>query len=278
VNEFSKWWVNGAPGESISILDRGLTYGDGLFETIAVRDNKPRFLDYHLERLIQSCRRLGIPCPADVADEVLEIADGCAFGTVKILLTRGVGARTYSPPEQPTPTRIIGLIVAQPPSRIVYQHGVKARFCRATVSTNQTLAGMKTLGRLEQVVARSEWQDAQVREGLMCADDGRVVCGTMTNVFYVDDGKLCTPDLSRGGISGVMRRVVMEQARLCGMDCVKVDIEPGNLRQAEEIFLTNSLIGIWPVSRLEDTELAIGSVTRRLMAALVDVGVTECAI
>lgn len=278
MNEFSKWWVNGAPGESISIRDRGLTYGDGLFETIAVRDSKPRFLDYHMERLFESSERLGIPCPADLAAEVCDVAGGCAFGTVKIILTRGVGARTYSPPEQPAPTRIIGLVSAQPPSSDAYTAGVKARFCQATVSTNQTLAGMKTLGRLEQVMARSEWQDAQIREGLMCADDGRVICGTMTNVFFVGDGQLCTPELSRSGIEGVMRRVVMEQAELCGLDCKEVEIFRGNLREAEEIFLTNSLIGLWPVSQLDGAKFAIGSVTRRLMAALADLGVAECAI
>ena len=276
MNEPGKWWINGEPGESISIRDRGLTYGDGLFETIAVRDNQPRFLDYHIERLFESCRRLGIPCPADVADEVYAMADGCAFGTVKIILTRGAGARTYAPPEQPTPTRIIGLIPTSPPSRVAYDVGVRVRFCQTTVSVNPFLAGMKTLGRLEQVMARSEWQDPHIREGLMCSNDGRVICGTMTNVFFVYHGNLRTPDLSRCGIDGVMRRVVMQQARLADLGCDVVDIDPGELQEVEEIFLSNSLIGIWPVNQLEKTRLEIGPVTQRLMAELANVGVTEC--
>jgi len=278
VNEFSKWWVNGAPGDSISIRDRGLTYGDGLFETIAVRDGNPRFLDYHIDRLFDSCKRLDIPCPTDISDQVREIVAGCTFGTAKIILTRGIGARTYAPPEKPTPTRIIGLTKAQPPPRAVYAAGVKARSCQATVSINHTLAGMKLLGRLEQVMARSEWKDAQIREGLMRSDDGRIICGTMTNVFFVSNGNLSTPDLSRCGINGVMRRVVMEQAPKCSLDCVEVDIHAKDLREADEIFLTNSLIGIWPVSQLDEAELAIGPVTRRLMTELVNVGVAECAI
>jgi 4-amino-4-deoxychorismate lyase len=273
---YSKWLINGAPGETVSIHDRGFTYGDGLFETIAVRNSKPRFIDYHMERLLESCRRLGIPYPTGVADEVFDIADGCAFGTVKIILTRGVGTRAYSPPEQTTPTRIIGLIASQPPSRVAYESGITVRFCQANISTNSTLAGIKTLGRLEQVVARSEWQDMRIREGLMCSDDGRVISGTMTNLFFVDDGTLCTPDLARCGINGVMRRVVMEQARLCGLHCDEVDIYAKDLRGMDEIFLTNSLIGIWPVSQLEETTLEIGSITRRLMSALVKVGVAEC--
>lgn len=112
----------------------------------------------------------------------------------------------------------------------------------------------------------------------MCADDGRVICGTMTNLFFVDDGNLCTPDLTRCGVRGVMRRVVMEQARLCRLDCVEVDIYPEDLRRVKEIFLTNSLIGLWPVNQLEETTFEIGAVTRRLMAYLVNVGVAECAI
>lgn len=270
--------INGAPGKSISVRDRGLTYGDGLFETIAVRHGKPRFIDYHIERLSAGCQRLKIPRPTEIIDEVRQIAAGCAFGSVKIILTRGVGARSYAPPERPTPTRIIGLTAAQPPAGDVYESGVAVRFCRATISTNPALAGMKTLGRLDQVMARSEWQDVQINEGLMCAEDGRVICGTMTNLFFVHDGNLCTPDLARCGISGVMRRVVMERAGLCGMDCAEVDIYPEDLRGAKEIFLTNSLIGIWPVSQLEDSPLEIGSITRRLMTELVKVGVPECAV
>jgi len=278
VNEISKWLINGVPGESVSIRDRGFTYGDGLFETIAVRNGKPRFIDYHMERLLESCQRLGIPYPTGVADEVCRIADDCAFGTVKIILTRGVGMRTYSPPEQTIPTRIVGLIATQPPSRVAYESGITVRFCRTHISTNSTLAGIKTLGRLEQVIARSEWQDTHITEGLMCSDDGRIISGTMTNLFFVDDGTLCTPDLARCGINGVMRRVVMEQARLCGLDCDEVDIYPKDLRGMDEVFLTNSLIGIWPVSQLEVTRLEIGSITRGLMAELVNVGVAECTL
>jgi 4-amino-4-deoxychorismate lyase len=272
------WWVNGEPAESVSILDRGFTYADGLFETVAVRDGKTRFLDYHLERLSDGCRRLAIPYPAGVTDELCSIAEGCRFGTAKIILTRGAGARGYAPPEKLAPTRVIGLIATQPPARLAYEAGVAVRLCDTKVSANSTLAGMKTLARLEQVMARSEWQDARISEGLMCSDDGQVICGTMTNLFFVANGRLCTSDVSRCGVSGVMRRVVMEQAGECGLDCIEVDIDWQDLYQVKEIFLTNSLIGIWPVRQLQDIGLEIGSITRRLMAKLVAIGVTECAI
>ena len=276
--DIDKWLINGEPGDSVSIYDRGFTYGDGLFETIAIRNGKPRFLDYHIERLLEGCRRLAIPCPAVVADEVRDLANGCAFGTVKIILTRGLGARGYVPPEPPAPTRVIGLLASQPPARIAYETGVRVRFCQAKVGNNPMLAGIKTLARLEQVMARSEWENVNISEGLMCSDDGRVICGTMTNLFFVTDGNLCTPDLSRCGVSGVMRRVVMEQAHRRGLGCTEVDIYPDKFRRVTEIFLTNSLIGIWPVNQLEQTTLEIGSITRRLMVELAEINVTECAI
>lgn len=273
-----KWLVDGEPAESISIHDRGFTYADGLFETIAIRNGVPRFFDYHLERLSDGCRRLGIPWPASVASEASKLAAGCRFGTAKIIVTRGRGERGYAPAENPDPTRVTGVMDAKPPARDCYARGVAVRFCDATMGANAALAGMKTLGRLEQVMARSEWHDARIDEGLMCNERGKVICGTMTNLFFVIDGKLCTPDLSRCGVSGVMRRAVMERARHCKMACSEVDLDADDLYRAQEVFLTNSLIGIWPVRQLADVKLEIGSVTRRLMGALVEIGVAECAL
>lgn len=269
--------VNGGPTESVSIHDRGFTYADGLFETIAVRQGELRFFDYHLERLANGCRHLGIPWPHEVADEVRQLAKGCCFGTAKIVLTRGAGQRGYRPSQDPAPTRVVGIIDAQRPASDCYEKGIVVRFCDTPIGTNSSLAGLKTLGRLEQVMARSEWTDVEIGEGLMCSEDGNVICGTMSNLFFVLDGQLCTPDLGRCGVSGVMRRVVMEQARRCDIDCKEREVDAQTLCGAQEIFLTNSLIGIWPVRRIADNVIEIGSVTRRLMGELVAAGVTECA-
>jgi 4-amino-4-deoxychorismate lyase len=273
-----KWLVDGEPGETISIHDRGFTYADGLFETVAIRNGVPRFFDYHLERLAEGCRRLGIPWPASVADEVRDLAAGCRFGTAKIIVTRGPGERGYAPAENPRATRVTGVMDAKPPTRECYQRGVAVRFCDTAIGAHPSLAGMKTLDRLEQVMARSEWQDVRIREGLMCSESGKVICGTMTNLFFVVDGKLCTPDLSRCGVRGVMRRAVMEGARRCKLVCSERQVDADDLYRAQEIFLTNSLIGIWPVRQLADTRFEIGPITRRLMGVLVEAGVTECAV
>jgi 4-amino-4-deoxychorismate lyase len=275
----NKWLVNGVPGESVSVVDRGLTYGDGLFETIAVRDGRGRFLDYHLERLTEGCARLAIPFPGrDVIEtEACDLAADCRSGTLKILLTRGTGERGYAPPANPAPTRIVGLIPGPGHTPNAVRQGIVVKLCETRIGVNRRLAGMKTLGRLEQVLARAEWNDPEIGEGLMTTVDGEIICGTMTNVFRVRDGELFTPDLSRCGVRGIMRRVVMEQAQRIGVVCRESDMSPADFFDANEVFVTNSQIGIWPVIRFEGRGFDIGPVTRRLMTALADAGVSECA-
>lgn len=159
-----------------------------------------------------------------------------------------------------------------------YTDGVRVRVCTTPISVNPAVAGLKTLNRLDQVLARSEWVDPEVAEGLMRTHAGEVICGTMSNLFYVVGGGLLTPDLARCGIRGVMRRVVIEQARDIGYDCAEVRTDLRQLHAADEVFMTNSQFGLWPVRQLDDTHFGTGpgSVTRALMAALGRAGVVEC--
>jgi 4-amino-4-deoxychorismate lyase len=273
------WLINGESGGSVSVMDRGLNYADGLFETIAVRNGEARFLDYHLDRLNSSCKRLDMPlAPADVlTHEVKQLMAGQKFATIKILLTRGVAQRGYAVPPKLQPTRIVCLFAGDAPDSQPYRAGIEARWCHASVSANRDLAGMKTLGRLEQVMARSEWTQSNIREGLMTTDDGMVIGGTMSNVFCVIKGQLHTPDLSRCGVNGIMRRVIIEQAAKIDLGCEVRELRRGDVDAAGELFVSNSLIGIWPVTQLADRTWPIGRVTSRLMARLADAGVSECA-
>ena len=274
-----KWLVNGVPDDALSVMDRGFTYGDGLFETIAVRDGSPRFLDYHLRRLTDSCHRLAIPVRAEhsLRAEVEALAAECKLGTIKIFITRGSGERGYAPPTHPVSTRIIGLIPDEPLPGGPWTAGINMKFCATRIAIDPDLAGMKTLGRLNQVLARSELIGSNFREGVMCTEDRQVICGTMSNIFQVREGRVTTPELTRCGISGVMRKLVMEQAHRMGIECREAIIDPEELLEANEIFVTNSRIGIWPVVRLESMRYEIGTTTRRLMTALADIGVTECS-
>lgn len=248
--------INGDPGTHISALDRGLQYGDGLFETIAVAGSHPCLWERHYRRLQEGGRRLGIPIP-DAEILINEIAKEIGSndkGVIKVIITRGEGGRGYYPPQDPVVTRIVRFFPWQDyPSDIISQ-GVHVRICNTRLGINHSLAGIKHLNRLEQVLARNEWQDTEFREGLMLDTYDRVIEGTMSNVFLCKGGRLFTPDLSESGVCGVVRELVLDVAAERG---VQVNIERVGLTevlQADSMFLTNSLIGIWPVKVLQDRE------------------------
>ena len=262
--------INGAAGDSLSSLDRGLLYGDGLFETLAISDGRPRFWARHMYRLREGCRRLAIPFPDEpgLLEECREAIRGMERGVLKLILTRGPGGRGYRMPEDPQPTRIIQCHPWAGYAPELAGHGVSVRLCKQRLGCNPLLAGIKHLNRLEQVLARREWTDAGIMEGLQCDIDDNLIEGTMSNLFLVRDGSLFTPDLSRCGVAGIMRSVVMELAGKLPVPVITQALALADLRRADEVFLTNSLIGIWPVAELGGVALRTGPLTRRLQNAL----------
>jgi 4-amino-4-deoxychorismate lyase len=255
--------INGEPAERVSFRDRGLQYGDGLFETIAVQEGTPLLWERHLERLRRDASRLALPVPDGgcLADEARRLCAGAERAVLKIIVTRGDAGRGYAPPPAAVPTRILSLTPwpVHPPEAA--EKGVAVRFCETRLGSNPRLAGIKHLNRLEQVLARREWE-GEFAEGLMQDESGNVIEGTMSNLFVVTSGIVSTPDLGRCGVAGVMRGWVRD--RLAGAVRV-VPLGCDEVLQVDEIFLTNSVIGVWPVSRLADREYAVGPVTRRIM-------------
>lgn len=262
--------VNGKATDGLSALDRGLQYGDGLFETFRIREGVPEFWDRHIFRLARGCERLRLPAPPleQLTDETRQLCDGRQAGVLKIIISRGRGGRGYALPEEVHPTRIVARFPAPTYPASHQQDGVVVRLCDTRLGMNPALAGLKHLNRLEQVLARAEWQDPTIAEGLMCDTEGRVVEGTMSNVFAVRDGRLLTPDLSRCGVAGILREVVLELAAKLGIPTQEGSLEIEDLMSSQEVFLTNSLIGIWPVRRIAERDVALGPVTQRLAAAL----------
>lgn len=270
-----QWWINGQPGRTIDVTDRGLAYGDGLFETLAIRDGRLRFLDYHLDRLLDGCDRLHLPAPdrTRLAADLALAAGGARHGVLKLILTRGPGPRGYGRPPGDASTVAWGLSTTAPqPSG-----PVRVRWCETMAGVNGATAGLKSLGRLDQVLARAEWTQSEVAEGLMTSTEGRLIGGTASNVFLVAGDRLFTPSVARAGIAGVMRRVVIEAARKAGIAVTVADLPPSAVSGATELFLTNALTGIRPVQRLGSQSWGTGPVTRLLQAALAAAGVSECA-
>lgn len=256
-------WIDGLPGNSLPTSDRGLLYGDGVFETIRLQHGKPVLWSEHLQRLLNSCRQLGIVCNTSLVEEQLagvlswfERQAG-SFAVLKIIVTRGEGGRGYTPPVETNP-RIIMQLHPLPDSISHHAaHGVCCMLCEHPVSVNPALAGLKHLNRLDQVMASRELAVARAAvpddspelfEGLMSDGQGLLIEGTRSNVFLVIADQLCTPDLSRAGVAGVMRGWLIEQYRAGNTPVQIRDITLDELHVASEVFICNSVLGVIPVT------------------------------
>jgi 4-amino-4-deoxychorismate lyase len=231
--------------------DRGLNYGDGVFETMRVRRRAIRLLDYHMERLGEGCRRLAIsgPNPLRLRNELARIAARRPEAVLKLIVTRGIGGRGYRPTGRERCTRVISLHSL--PRTALTQSPVRVRLCAMRLGMNEALGGLKTLNRLESVLARAEWSDPRVWEGLMRDSDDNIVCGTMSNIFIKRGSSLLTPKLDRCGVAGVMRRWVLEQAGALQLRADEVRLSWEDLSGADEAFMTNAVVGIVPLAVIQ---------------------------
>lgn len=225
--------------------DRGLTYGDGLFETVLVRDGRPSLWDYHLARLRRGCAALGIDAPDEAVLATLPAAAESGLSVLKVIVTRGSGGRGYQAPADPEP-RLRWQLSAFEPRRERWQHGVAVRHCRLRLAEQPALAGIKHLNRLENVLARREWTSPDIAEGLLTSIGGHLIEATSMNVFWRRNGRWQTPCLERCGVAGTLRAALLERL---GID--EVEFEPTALETVEGLCLGNSVQGLWPVTALE---------------------------
>jgi len=266
-----KYVINGHPGDSIPIADRGLQYGDGLFETIKIHQGKPLLWSRHVKRLNEGCTRLHIPCPDEstLAAEIdTLISPEMETAAIKIMITRGSGPRGYRMPDPQRPTRIIVLYSDTGYSGGNTVAGVRLRICVTPLACNPVLAGLKHLNRLEQVLARAEWCDADIVDGVMKNVHGHVIETTMANLFIVKNHQLYTPGLNQCGVAGVMRDKVLELAKELQLVVSETVLNESDLFDADEVFITNCLNGIRPVNQIEKIQFVPGKITTQLMQQL----------
>ena len=253
--------INGQPqpvGDlTISLLDdRGLAYGHGLFESMVLTDSTIPLLDRHLSRLIQDSQLMGISVGNDDINHYLKVfletlsAQAFNSGIVKIILTAGSGGRGYAMPAKIVPTLIYSYTPM--PENVAHQRdkGVDIRLCRHLLGTGSTLAGVKHLNRLDQVMARSEWSHNRYQDGLMFTEAGDVIEATSANIFVkTQDGQWLTPDLDQSGVSGVMRKLLIEEVfPACDIRVSVKAINRDTLLDAQQILLCNSVRGILRVN------------------------------
>ncbi len=256
--------VNGEPQDTITISDRGLAYGDGVFETIRISNHKPVLLDRHLERLLLGTRRLKISLERTLLDQHVAqlIPKLPAQGILKIIVTRGSGGRGYMPTGITVPTRIFSLHELPDYSATQPSIGIDVFVCQQRLAMQPALAGIKHLNRLEQVLASLEWPDDGFMEGLMLDTSDHVIEGTRSNVFWAESGQLMTPALSQAGVAGTLRNYIME---VLGIVSEVEECTLDRLCHAEEVFFCNSINGIWPVNTLvsRDKRVRFDPVNRR---------------
>lgn len=267
--------INGVINAQLSPLDRGFTYGDGLFETCRYVAGQIPLWKFHCERLLNSAARLQIPVDKLLLQEYLaglldilsrnQVLDA----VVKVQVTRGEGGRGYRLPDAISPTYCISVFAGAPVESDFFRHGVDVRICDLRLGENPALAGIKHLNRLEHILARAEWRD-EFAEGLLLDSDNNLIEATVSNLFVIKRGELLTPDLSMAGVAGVMRRAIIEVlAPQLNLPVNVVQLKVDDLADADEIFLSNSVFGIWPVNHVVGVSLKVGhSVTCQLQQKL----------
>ena len=263
-------WINGAPGEALPLPDRGLDFGDGLFETILLQHGRPMLLDAHLARLLKGMAVLDFPdCLQTVAGGIEKasaaiVAQGWAWTALRVTVTRGAGPRGYAPPAVCEPNLVI---TATRLERNCSLRLPPAKLCIADIqlSRQPALAGIKHLNRLEQVMASSQANKAGFDEALLCDQLSRVVGVAAGNVFAVFDHEILTPALRDAGVSGTRRHhVLTRSAPQLGLKVREADLTLDDFAQAREVFYTNTLVGIRSVASLRDCSWPEGPTTLAL--------------
>ncbi len=271
--------VNGAPPKASVLLSRALHYGDGVFRTLLRIEGRWLDFDRHYVKLVQDCRVLGLDPPhvGQLEAELESLGGGRSQPVVgKIILARSGAGRGYAPTSRQCERILLRYAAPRYPASC-WSEGVAAISSPVTLGVQPLLAGVKHLNRLENMLAARAWPQG-VQEALMCSAAGHLVCGTRSNLFWMQDGRLLTPKLDRCGVAGMMRSKVLDAARALGLVTEMVEAPPSVLPQATEAFLSNSLIGVWPLRRLDAHDFGPpGLITQRLQGALAQPILTDTA-
>jgi len=259
-------WVNGQAGDSLPVSDRGLAFGDGVFETIRLGSAGPILLEQHLQRLQQGLQRLSIHHDWSRLESEIRAFPGwhqTSPAIIKLIITRGSGGRGYGTANVAGPNRVYSCHPAPVYDPDWFQRGIAVYPCQQRLASDPALAGIKHLNRLPQVLARQEWQQQPFQEGLLLDQQGQVVEGVFSNLFLIRAGRVFTPALDACGVAGVMRGWLLEQFAGAGINLMVGPVTLQDIELADEWFFCNSVYGIWPVRQWNNRVWAVGDITRR---------------
>lgn len=267
--------INGSFDQAISAFDRGFSYGDGVFRTMLMRNGLPVSWPLHYQKLVADCAVIGIVCPSaellmndlqqlfpinEFEEDVTKVA--------KIIITRGEGERGYAPPAVTVPTRVVVKSAMPQYATTNYNQGVHLHVCETRLAIQPKLAGIKHLNRLENVLARMEWRDDSIFDGLLLDQQGNVIECTMSNIFARFDNTLITPDLSQCGVAGITRQRILWLESVLGLAVQVTSIPLERLLQADELIVCNSLYGAFQVNAIGDkswTQQKLASIIRNAL-------------
>jgi 4-amino-4-deoxychorismate lyase len=268
MNAVTETWVDGHLCIQSWPHDRALQYGDGLFETMVVRNGHIRFEALHGERLARGCARLQLHADQTaIWQQARQLAQRHGTALLKLLLTRGdATVRGYAPSGTETARVILSVYPAAHTSELPEQ--IRAVTLRNCLGENPDLAGIKHCNRLEQVLARASLRGTGAFEGLMASSSGQLISGTMSNVFVELDGVLTTPELDRCGVAGVMRAVILREAARCGVAVRMGNIPLQALDRCTGLALSNVRLGLLPVSQLDGRRLQISAAVGALKSGI----------
>ncbi len=257
--------IDGQETSADWISERAYQFGDGLFETLAIRNGSPCLWGAHMRRLQNGCERLSLPVPdfAQLRADVDRVARPINVGVIKIYWTAGRSPRGYARPDPIKPGCVI-----QATEGSIAPSMANLRVCNTRLGRSPALVGIKHLNRLEQVLARAEWHDSDIFEGLMLDRTDNVIEGTMSNLLLQREGRLSTPDLSEAGIAGVVRGLALELAAKQGDRIEQCPLSLTDCYEADALYLTNSLIGVVPVARLEQQYFNTDSAEPELLGVI----------
>jgi 4-amino-4-deoxychorismate lyase len=251
--------INGSFDQTISVFDRGFSYGDGVFRTMKIRNGLPVSWPFHYQKLVADCAVIGIVCPSAelLMGDLQKLFEKELFSedltqVAKIIITRGEGERGYAPPVITVPTRVVIKSGLPHYAESNFEKGVQLHVCDLKLAAQPKLAGIKHLNRLENVLARMEWREDAIFDGLLLDQAGNVIECTMSNVFARFGSELLTPDLSLCGVSGITRQRILGLGGVLGLNAGVKSLTLAQVLQADEIIICNSLFGAFQVTQINN--------------------------
>lgn len=246
--------INGQQQQQINIADRAFQYGDGCFTTMAFRNERLEFFDAHINRLKLACKTLYIDFVkwSELESCILGSLKTHADCVVKVIITRGIGGRGYSPEGAISPSFIITHHTI-PAHYVTWQtNGIKLTISPIELACQPLLAGIKHLNRLEQVLVKQALVNTGYDDAVVCDTQQIIIESSVGNLFWYKNNVWYTSDLSGSGVNGVMRQCVLAVMQQKGKECLVVKHNASVLFSAQEMFVCNSLMMLVPVVSLFD--------------------------